>query len=136
MNSKRVTYIALLGLTIALGLLSRSSLFSGTSPIHQYAGDTLWALAIFWAIAAIFPRSPTLHLVISALIISFSIEATQLYHAEWIDQLRSYRIGALILGFQFRWPDLLCYSAGIGLGAIINSHSLRTKKPYHLSIDN
>ena len=128
MTSKRRHYIILLGITVALGLLSRSSVVPEESPIRLYAGDALWALSLFWAIAVIFDRTTTSRLVVSALIISFLIETSQFYHEEWIEQLRSYRLGALFLGFQFRWLDLVCYTVGIWLGATINHYGIRKKR--------
>lgn len=128
MNAKRIIYVLLLGLTIVSGLVSRSSIFAEDSPVHQYAGDTLWAMAVFWALATISPRSRTSHLAIGTLIISFVIEATQLYHANWIDHLRSYRLGALILGHTFIWADLACYTAGVWFGANIDHFLIRQER--------
>jgi hypothetical protein len=42
-----------------------------------------------------------------------------LYHAGWIDAIRATRLGGLILGYGFLWSDLVCYAAGVGLGAIL-----------------
>jgi hypothetical protein len=128
MNTKRIIYVILLGLTIVSGLVSRSSLFAEDSPVHQYVGDALWALAVFWALVTISPRSRTSRLVIGALIISFVIEATQLYHADWIDHLRSYRLGALVLGHSFQWADLACYTAGVWFGANIDHFLIRQER--------
>ena len=120
MSKKRIIYIALLGLTIALGLVSRSSLFDTESPLQLYAGDTLWAMAVFWGLAIIFPKAPTLHYALGALLIAFAIETSQLYQSDWINQLRSYRLGALTLGHTFIWSDLACYTAGAWFAANID----------------
>ncbi len=53
MITKRIIYVILLSLTIVSGLTSRSSLFAEDSPVYQYAGDALWALAVFWTLATI-----------------------------------------------------------------------------------
>ncbi len=50
---------------------------------------------------------------------SFCIELSQLYHAEWIDAIRQYRIIALIIGHGFLWSDLICYFVGIIAGAFL-----------------
>lgn len=125
MNTTRIIYVILLGLTIALGLVTRSSWFSERSPTHLYAGDALWALAVFWSLAVLRPCAPTRHFVIGALIIAFTIELTQLYHTEWINHLRSYRIGALILGHTFVWSDIACYTAGVWFGANIDNFLIK-----------
>ena len=128
MITKRIIYVILLSLTIVSGLTSRSSLFAEDSPVYQYAGDALWALAVFWTLATISPRSRTSRLVIGTLIISFIIEATQLYHANWIDYLRSYRLVALLLGHTFLWSDLACYTAAIWFGANIDHFLIRQER--------
>ena len=48
------------------------------------------------------------------------IEISQLYHAPWIDSIRATTLGGLILGFGFLWSDLICYTVGIVIGAIID----------------
>ena len=117
MAKKRGIYLLLLLLTIAAGLLSRSSFVPSSSFIGTYAGDTLWSMAVFWSLAFLAPRQPTWKLAIISLLIAFTVEATQLYHAPWIDQLRSIRLVALVLGSGFLWSDLLCYTAGIFIAA-------------------
>jgi hypothetical protein len=115
----RVSYALALAVVIVLGLLSRSS-FAAALPLFllTYAGDTLWALALFLTLGLVFPG---LRLVIVALMtigLAFSIEVSQLYQAEWIDSIRSTRMGALVLGFGFKWSDLLCYTVGCLMGVI------------------
>jgi len=118
-TKNRAVYLLLLLLTIAAGLLSRSSLIPPASFIGTYAGDTLWAMAVFWSLAFLAPRQPTWKLATIALLIAFGVEASQLYHAPWIDDLRSIRLVALILGSGFLWSDLLCYTTGIVTAASI-----------------
>jgi hypothetical protein len=58
---------------------------------------------------------------VGLLAISFAagIEASQLYHAPWLDAIRRTTLGGLALGYGFLWSDLACYAVGVGLGAII-----------------
>ena len=116
-TKKRGAYLFLLLLTIATGLLSRSSLIPPSSFIGTYAGDTLWAMAVFWSLAILSPCSPTWKLATVSLFIAFTVEASQLYRAPWIDDLRSIRLVALVLGSGFLWSDLLCYATGIVIAA-------------------
>ena len=48
-----------------------------------------------------------------ALVFSYLIEISQLYHAPWIDAIRSTALGGLVLGFGFLWSDILCYTVGV-----------------------
>jgi hypothetical protein len=111
---------------IALGLWSRTLMFLSISPFAaQYAGDTLWALAIFLGLGILFPRKATLHLALLALLISFAIEFSQLFHASWITTIRNTRLGGLILGYGFLWSDLICYGCGVAIG-VVSGASLKS----------
>ena len=46
------------------------------------------------------------------------VELTQLYHAPWIESVRGTRVGILVLGATFNWPDLSAYGIGITLGSL------------------
>ena len=115
----RWLYALLIIIVIALGLASRK--FSHALPnwLASYAGDTLWALMVFFIIGFIFVRRSTLWVGVTALVFSFTIEISQFYHAPWIDAVRDTRIGALVLGFGFLWSDLICYTAGIIIGILL-----------------
>ena len=118
MRRSRAVYAALTAATIVLGLASRR--FGPVLPdeVRLYAGDALWAAVVYFAAAVIWPHARTIQLAIGALVFSFVIELSQLYHAPWIDGVRRTRAGALVLGFGFLWSDLVCYMAGIGAAAL------------------
>jgi len=99
--------------------------------LRTYVGDTLWALALFLTLGLIFARIPTAMITILALATAYGIELSQLYQAPWINRLRDTAFGALILGFGFKWTDLLCYTAGVTLGAAGEraSETLSTARP-------
>lgn len=102
-----------------LGLLSRK-IENLPEIISSYSGDILWALMVFLIIAFIFNKKSTIFIISWAIIFSYSIEISQLYHAPWIDSIRNTTLGALVLGFGFLWSDLFCYTVGIIIGAIID----------------
>jgi hypothetical protein len=86
--------------------------------VKEYAGDTLWALLVFLLLGLLFPRGRTAVLAVAALAISFSVELSQLYQADWINQLRATRAGGLVLGRGWVATDLICYAVGIAMGAV------------------
>jgi glycopeptide antibiotics resistance protein len=87
--------------------------------ISRYAGDTLWALMVFLVIGFLFPSLSTWKVAAIALLFSLLIETSQLYHAPWLEEIRRYRLAALILGRGFLWSDLGCYSVGVTLGILL-----------------
>lgn len=122
----RLIYNVLVIVVLLLGLASRR--FFGEIPfVRTYVGDVLWALMVFFGFALIFNHWPTRTVVLAALLFSFGIEVSQLYHAPWIDSIRATRLGGLVLGFSFVWSDLLCYSLGIAVGFLVETVLIPTR---------
>ena len=87
--------------------------------VASYAGDTLWALLVYASCTLALPRASIAARAASALAFAFAIEASQLYRAPWIDDIRASRLVALVLGSGFLWSDLACYTAGVACGALV-----------------
>ena len=106
-------------LVVSLGLASRR--YAAMLPVFfaQYAGDTLWAVMVFVGVGILAPRWSSFRVAAAALVMSYSIESSQLYHAPWIDTLRHTRVGGLVLGYGFLWSDVACYTVGVALGVVI-----------------
>jgi len=115
------TYFSLVIIVLILGLSSRHFSFYFPSWINLYLGDTLWALMIFFLCCFLFHTRKTRWIAAGALLFSFAIEISQLYHSQWIDSLRETRVGGLVLGYGFLWSDLVSYTIGIGAGVLIES---------------
>jgi len=113
-------YFALFIGAIVLGLASRSKVISLPPFIAAYSGDTIWALMVFFLMATIFPRWKTKHVFIAAIVFAFCIEFSQLYQAPWINEIRRNRFARLVIGVGFLWSDLICYIAGVIVGAVID----------------
>jgi len=111
----RVKYFILIGVIIVLGLLSRKFHF-----VPLWVGDVLWATMVYFMVRFFYVRPSIIRIAIISIIISYAIEFSQLYKAEWIDSLRNTFLGQKILGDTFFWGDLLAYTAGILLGVIID----------------
>lgn len=117
MKRNRWTYAAAIAGVIIAGLASRSRLAPCLPAfVAAYAGDTLWALTVFLCLGFVFRGLRPWLVALAALIISFSVEASQFYQADWINAIRSTHVGALLLGAGFKWSDLLCYTAGVTIG--------------------
>jgi len=114
----RLLYAFLVALSIGTGLLWRSSLLPLSSFLAKYGGDSLWALMVFLGFGFAFRRSSTARIALGAICFAWSIEFLQLYHSPWIDEIRSNRLGHLVLGAGFNGPDLLAYIIGVALGAV------------------
>src|SRR4051794_36523867 len=93
----RVRLAAVALLVAALGLGSRR--FGRFLPtfVAAYAGDTLWAVEAYVGILLLRPSISAGAAGVMALGLSLAVELSQLYHAPWLDRVRSQPIGGLIL---------------------------------------
>ena len=80
--------------------------------VVQYGGDIIWSGQFLFLVRIIFKRTPLLKLACINYILGVLVEVSQLYHALWINNIRSTSVGAALLGRGFLWSDLACYAAG------------------------
>ncbi|HEB4952098.1 TPA: DUF2809 domain-containing protein [Bacillus cereus] len=120
MNTKRnrVVYALVTIVVIILGLSSRKFAFALPHLLNDYLGDALWALMIFTGFGFLFPKTEKKKLAFISLMFCYGIEASQLYHAEWIDSIRATTLGGLVLGYGFLWSDVVAYTIGVGVGIL------------------
>ena len=118
---RRSVYACLLPLVALMGIATRRFPEHLPRVLARYGGDAFWALAVFLLVALLAPRVSTLGAAAVALGLSCLVELSQLYHAPWIDGLRGTTLGGLVLGYEFLWTDLACYTAGVGLGVLLET---------------
>ena len=119
--SRRITTLTLLLITIVAGLIWR------LAPLHlpwfayKYGGSALWAIALYWLIAAILPRRTPLQLALIASILSAALEFSRLYHLPALDAFRLTLPGKLLLGRIFSPKNIAAYWLAI-LAATLLDH--------------
>ena len=121
----RKIYFLLICSTIILGLLSRKAL--PPNLLDPYLGDFLYALMFFFIVGFLFPKMTTLKVAISSILICYSIELLQLCVADWLNHLKSYKLGGLILGYGFLWSDMLSYTFGGAFGYLLEHGTKRVQ---------
>jgi hypothetical protein len=104
---------------IILGLGSRRMASSIPDFLNAYLGDALWALMVFIGVGFIFRNMKTTKVALIGISFCYLIELSQLYQANWINEIRRTTLGGLVLGYGFLWSDLLAYFIGISVGAAI-----------------
>lgn len=122
--------------TLFLGLVSRSSYIPRDTLLGTFGGDILWAALVYWGFALLFRSSLSKRSLKYSLIFSYGIELSQFNKEQWLMDLRATRLGALILGHDFLWSDMFCYTIGIAIAFAIDSFLIRreysfTKQPTH-----
>ena len=74
-------------------------------------------MMIFFTLGVLFPRARLRTRIAGALAICFGVEASQLYHRPWLDDLRATLPGHLVLGSGFDPRDFLSYALGVAVAA-------------------
>ncbi len=112
--------LALLLVTLIVGLLVRMAPLGLPPFLVKYAGSMLWALMIYWIVSALLARwrLPTVALIAAG--IAAAVEFLKLYHAPWLDAFRLTLPGILVLGRHFSLWDILAYWIAICLGAYVD----------------
>ena len=105
---------------IVLGLASRR--YADVIPdfAARYAGDTLWATAAYVALSIAWPGAGVRLLAAGAALIALTVELSQLARPAWLEAARRWPGARLLLGYGFLASDLVCYAAGVALGAAID----------------
>lgn len=125
--SQVFNYLLLIIVATCLGILSRK--YGSILPdiVARYAGDTMWAFALYYVIALFSLKRTFSFRFLLTLVLSALDEFSQLYHASWIDEVRNTTVGSLVLGNTFLWTDLLCYLAGAVLAVVVDYTFIKTK---------
>jgi len=112
-RARRNTIAVLLAITILAGLASRRFRTPIAWSVQKEFGDVLWAVAAYWGVAIIRPNWPRVWVAVLSFALACASEASQLNHAHWIQSLRSWPIGHLLLGSGFSWLDMAMYLVGV-----------------------
>lgn len=121
MERRLKIYIPICILIVMLGLPAR--VFQEYLPrwYTQYFGDFLWAMLIYFLYALIF-RLKIRKAFQAAVLTAYMIEISQLFSPVWLEYLRSIKVFALILGHTFLWSDIVAYTLGIIIGALLDGY--------------
>jgi hypothetical protein len=109
----RVIYsLAVLGV-VGLGLATREAHLK--SMLGKYPGDALWATMLYLGLGILMPRMRPRRLALVTLLAAYGVEFSQMIQEPWLREIRRTRLGHLVLGSTFHWPDLIAYSVGVAL---------------------
>ncbi len=110
---KRILYFAIIAVTVATGITVRAKKDWFPEIVNLYLGDILYAFMMYFIVCFISPKFKFRLKFITALLICYLIEISQLYQSDWINSLRVTTLGKLVLGSGFLWSDLLAYAIGV-----------------------
>jgi hypothetical protein len=123
MNFTKAHYLALIIITIAMGLLSRK-----IKVIPLYVGDSLYAVMAYWLCRFIFFQRSFSFCFVSSLVFCFAIEFLQLVQHPLLISIRSHPLLRLLFGQGFLWSDLVAYIVGSVIAFLLDRSFHRAKR--------
>ena len=101
---------------IPLGFATKFYQGPGMAWIGDYGGAVLYE--IFWCCVAalIWPRGSALMIALWVFGITCLLECMQLWHAPFLEAIRSNFLGRTLIGIAFKWSDFPYYVLGSASG--------------------
>jgi hypothetical protein len=123
---RRLLSLALMTATIVGGILWRFAPLHLPWFAYKYGGSALWAIALYWLLAALLPRRPPFQLALIAATIAALLEFSRLDHLPALDAFRLTLPGKLLLGRVFSVRNITAYWLAI-LAVALLDHRLRPR---------
>jgi hypothetical protein len=122
--------LALVAVTILLGLAVHWRGGALSPVVRDVLGDALWAAMAAWGIAAVTPAIRLSRRAAVALALCFVVELSQLVHWPALDALRRTTMGRLALGSGFDPRDFAAYAAGVLSAVLLEWAAVRYRQSY------
>ena len=128
MARRILTSIALLLAATAAGLIWRMAPLHLPWFLYKYGGSMLWAVALYWLIAAILPRLTATRIAIITAVVAAAVEFSRLWHTPDFDAFRLTLAGKLLLGRFFSLKNIAAYWLAIAITTALD-HATQRKNP-------
>jgi hypothetical protein len=123
---RRALCLLVATLTIAAGLVWRLVPL-GLPPFwFKYGGSALWAMAVYWVIAAARPNWRPTKVAAIACFVAAIVEFSRLLHTPAMDAFRITLAGKLLLGRFFSLWNIVAYWIAIAVAAVLDRAGRRT----------
>jgi hypothetical protein len=112
---RRIISVLLLLITIPIGLAVRFLPLHLPWFLYKYLGSFLWAVALYWFLAALLPKLRPLAIATLAIIIATLVELSRLVPIAPIDAFRVTLPGQILLGRYFSVKNIVAYILAIAV---------------------
>ncbi len=104
--------IASLILITPLGFLTKAYHGVGAHWVNDSLSGLLYV--VFWCLVVylLFPRYSVKNIAIGVFVVTSVLEVAQLWHPAFLEYLRSFYLGRVLLGTTFVWSDFVYYALG------------------------
>lgn len=115
----RIKLIVILGILIPLGFYTKIYAGPGSMWVHNSLGGVFYVMFWCFVVALFHPRFPAWRNASLVTGITCLLEFTQLWKAGWLEYLRGYYLGRILLGHSFQWLDFPYYLIGGAAGFLL-----------------
>ena len=116
-STRRIICLLLLLITIPIGLAVRFLPLHLPWFLYKYLGSFLWAVALYWFLAALLPKLRPPAIATLAIIIATLVELSRLVPIAPIDAFRLTLPGQILLGRYFSIKNIVAYILAIAVAA-------------------
>ncbi len=125
---RSITSLLLLLITIPIGLAVRFLPLHLPWFLYKYLGSTLWAVALYWFLAALLPKLRPPSIATIAITIATLLELSRLIPIAPIDAFRQTLAGSILLGRYFSLKNIVAYILAITLTATLDHRFLARRR--------
>ncbi len=120
---RRLICLLLLLVTIPVGLAVRLLPLGLPWFLYKYLGSVLWAVALYWFLAAILPKLRPITIAMVASAIATLVELSRLVPIAPIDAFRLTFAGKILLGRYFSVRNIAAYILAIAITSALDHAS-------------
>lgn len=117
----RLATVVLILTTIAIGLGCKQYSGPGHAFVNNWGPASVCYEVLFVLVGfLVFPRRAMIaKIAICVCLLTCLVEISQLFHIQWLDELRKTFFGRMLLGTSFSWWDFPAYPVGAWVGWIV-----------------
>jgi hypothetical protein len=124
---RSITALILLLITIPIGLAVRLLPLHLPWFLYKYLGSTLWAIALYWFLAALLPKLRPIIVAPIAITIATLVELSRLIPIAPIDAFRLTFAGKILLGRYFSIKNIIAYALAIAFTTALDNSLVAPK---------
>lgn len=117
---RSLTTLLILLVTIPVGLAVRYAPLHLPWFLSKYLGSFLWAVALYWFIATLFPKLQPKSLAVVAAVTALGVEFSRLVPQPTVDAFRLTLAGQILLGRFFSFKNIAAYLLAIAASALVD----------------
>jgi hypothetical protein len=124
---RSITSLIFLIITIPMGLAVRLLPLHLPWFLYKYLGSALWAVALYWFLAALLPQLRSRAIATIAILIATLLELSRLVPIDPIDAFRLTFAGKILLGRYFSIKNIIAYALAIAFTTALDNSLVAPK---------